>query len=182
MVRFPPQTKTKKSFSSPTSFSRLQWVWHLAMQKPLCIIQKFGPTQMSKRDTSICCYETEQGTERPDFFLGILHTHMLHRGAHDAGLLNSCTILAGFRVNGADLVWIHAVMIPQKSAPVFRCTVWRYRHLCPHQSVSSNLQCITQECTKAFTASDILRTSGCTFNWLLYYCVSINCQVKILAC
>lgn len=28
--------------------------------KPLCIIQKSGPAQMSKWETSICCYETEQ--------------------------------------------------------------------------------------------------------------------------
>lgn len=67
VVRLPP--RKKKSFSFPTSSARLQWAWHLAMQKPPCIIQKFGPAQMSKGETSICRYETAQGTERACLFL-----------------------------------------------------------------------------------------------------------------
>lgn len=116
VVCFPPQTKTKKSFSLPTSSTRLQRVWHLAMQKPLCIIQKFGPTQMSKWETGICCYETEQGTERPYLFWGFcrctccIQVFVVSRiQLTIVGLLNSCKILAGSKVNSENMVYVHAL-------------------------------------------------------------------------
>lgn len=47
--------------------------------KPLCIIQKFGPAQMSKWDTSICCYETRPRNRKTLFILGFVEK-MLNPG------------------------------------------------------------------------------------------------------
>lgn len=66
--------RKKTPFHFPTSSARLRLVRHLALQQQhtnihqkknqQCIIQKFGPAQMSKGETSICCCLHQRETDR----------------------------------------------------------------------------------------------------------------------
>lgn len=100
-----PRPGEKKSLQFPDLLHQTAVGVTFSYAKPVHIIQKFGPAQMSKWETSICCYETEQGKERPFYSAALEEMHMLYSGACVIDWMKLAVFIAWILKPSAENTW-----------------------------------------------------------------------------